>query len=440
MGLLDIYNASQAQLTVNDPDLITQYPATSTGTPTPTQNPGGPVKNFDQAYDSNRTYLSTVVASGLSTLENTLPITNLDVEDSGVQGGPNPDITTQYPNSVTGTPTGTQNPGGPVRRFTQPWLPTQTYLSANPVAGLNSGFLNNTLKITNLDVENPNVQGGPNPDITTQYPALVSGTPTPTQNPGGPVRRFTQPWLPTQTYLTANPILGVNSGKLKNTLPITNLDVEDSGVLGGPNADIITQYPALATGTPDRATNVSATAPFVSGTPPKNFIPSWAPNNTYLNTNQIAGTNSGVLYDTLGITNYDVNDPNVNGGPLDDTSTVYPQLVTGTPNPFANPAAPRNFSQFWLPNNTYLAFNPIKGINSGILRNTLKVTNLDTSSPGVDGGIPYDQYKDPTIYPVDTNHTEPTRGYFAQPGTPPNKFYQTYDSTNTYSDFIKAYI
>jgi len=117
MGLLDIYNASLAQLTINDPDLVTQYPATVTGTPNASQNPGAPPRNFDPAYDANTTYLNTVVASGLSRLEYTLPITNLDVEDSGVQGGPNADIVTRYPANVTGKPTNTQNPGGPVRNL-----------------------------------------------------------------------------------------------------------------------------------------------------------------------------------------------------------------------------------------------------------------------------------------------------------------------------------
>lgn len=295
MGLLDIYNASLAQLTVNDPDLVTQYPATVTGTPNAAQNPGAPPRNFDQAYDANTTYLNTVVAAGLSRLEYTLPITNLDVEDPGVQGGPNADIVTQYPANVTGTPTNTQNPGGPVKNFSQPWLPNTTYIVTNPVAGPTSGELRNTLPITNLDVENPNVSGGPLSDIVTNYPANTSGTPTLTQN-------------------------------------------------------------------------VGSTAPFTSGAPAKKFI------------------------------------------------------------------------QPWLPTLEYAVTNPVAGANSGILRNTLPITNLDVEDPGVQGGIPYNQLNDPTVYPSDTNHTEPIRGYFATSGTPPSKFNQIFNPNNTYYDFIKTYI
>jgi hypothetical protein len=286
MGLLDIYYASQGQLTINDPDLVTQYPATVTGTPNSSQNPGGPPRNFDQPYTSNDTYLA-VVAANLTRLQATLPITNLDVEDPGVQGGPIADTITQYPALATGTPTNTQNPGGPVKNFSQPWLPNITYLNTNPVAGATSGELRNTLPITNFDVENPGVQGGPNVDITTQYPANVTGTPNATQNPGAP---------------------------------------------------------------------------------------------------------------------------------------------------------PRNFSQFWLPNINYIVANPVAGATSGELRNTLSITNLDTTDPEVDGGLPYKTLKDPTIYPLTSNHTEEVRGYFAQPGSPPTKFFQSYDANSTYFDFIKAYI
>ena len=68
------------------------------------------------------------------------------------------------------------------------------------------------------------------------------------------------------------------------------------------------------------------------------------------------------------------------------------------------------------------------------------MTDLDTEAPGVNGGIPYDQQKDPTIYPLTTNGATPVRGYFATPGKPVSKFNQVYSSTSTYSDFISAYI
>ena len=87
MGLLTLYNNSQAQLNILDPDLVTVYPATTTGTPTVTANPGGPPVNFDQIYNANNTYLSNLPSLTTTGLTNTLNITNLDVEDPGVNGG-----------------------------------------------------------------------------------------------------------------------------------------------------------------------------------------------------------------------------------------------------------------------------------------------------------------------------------------------------------------
>ena len=60
MGLLNLYNANQAQLNILDPDLVTQYPEATTGTPTPTSNPGNPAKNIDQTYNSSDTYLTFI--------------------------------------------------------------------------------------------------------------------------------------------------------------------------------------------------------------------------------------------------------------------------------------------------------------------------------------------------------------------------------------------
>jgi len=286
VGLLILYNASQVQLNVLDPDLVTVYPSTVTGTPTPTANPGGPVVNFDPIYNANNTYL-------------------------------------------------------------------------NNLSSLLTTGLNNTLDITNLDVENPGVNGGPLPDITTVYPALVTGTPTTIANPGGAPQRFIQPYKPGNTYLDANPIQGVGSGKLDDTLPITNLDVED---------------------------------------------------------------------------------PGVNGGPLNDTTTSYPASVTGTPTTIANPGgAPKQFTQVYLPSNTYLDASYKVSPNNTVLNNILNITNLDVEDPGVNGGIPYKSLNDPTIYPTNTNHTSPIRGYFAAPSSASLKFEQIFNPKNTYSDFINPY-
>jgi len=87
MGLLTLYNASLVQLNILDPDLVTVYPSTVTGTPTPTANPGGPAVNFNPMYDASNTYLDNLPSLATTGLNNTLDITNLDVEDPGVNGG-----------------------------------------------------------------------------------------------------------------------------------------------------------------------------------------------------------------------------------------------------------------------------------------------------------------------------------------------------------------
>ena len=440
MGLLDIYNISLTQIsgyyqrTLNalDPDLTTIYPNTVTGTPTNTQNPGAPPLKFDQQYDSGDTYLNTLTTLDPSVLKDTLNITNLDVENSGVQGGPNNDITTQYPASVTGTPTVLSNPGGAAQNFNQPYTPSNTYLNANYNVSVNNTVLFSSLKITNLDVEDPGVQGGiPYSTLTdpTQYPSTITGTPNATQNPGGPVKKFKHPYNPTKTYLD-----NITTGSLQNTLNITNLDVEDPGVQGGPNADTTTVYPSIVTGTPTSLQN--------PGGPPQNFDHSYSPSNTYIDS-----ITTGSLQNTLNITNLDVEDPGVQGGPKADTITNFSPWVTGTPTYTQNPGgAPQRFVQKWAPNKQYAANNPVAGDNSGILYNidlnkdnSLKITNLDTSNPGVQGGIPYNQLLDPTSYPPTVNHTSPIKGWFAEPSSPPSKFTQIYNSNYTYSDFIDYY-
>jgi len=355
-----------------NPDLITQYPSTVTGTPNNINNPGGPIVPFYQIYNfagNNNTYLShinnlLVDNSELSNNANTpsvLAITNLDVENSGVQGGPLSDITTVYSPLNTGTPTSTQNPGGPTVNFTQPYLPSNTYLTNNPIQGLGSGQLDNSLNITNLDVEDSDVQGGPLNDTTTDYPVLNTGTPTTTANPGAAPTRFTQPYLPSNTYLTNNPIEGVGSGKLDNSLNITNLDVEDSRANGGPLNDTTTDYPISSTGTPTPTAN--------PGAAPTRFTQLYSPLNAYLNSSYNVEPNNTILNNSLNITNLDVEDSGVQGGipykPANDP-TIYPLDASGIPLVTKTSAIigyfptgsliATKFTQTYNPNNTYLTF------------------------------------------------------------------------------------
>lgn len=123
-----------------------------------------------------------------------------------------------------------------------------------------------------------------------------------------------------------------------------------------------------------------------------------------------------------------------------DFITGYRGPTTGTPSTTANPGGPKQFHQNWASDNTYLDANPIVGIDSGVLKSSDNITNLDVSDPGVDGGIPYKQDKDPTIYRENVNGSSPIRGYFATPGAPAKKFTQTFNENNTYLNFIKNYI
>lgn len=121
-----------------------------------------------------------------------------------------------------------------------------------------------------------------------------------------------------------------------------------------------------------------------------------------------------------------------------DLVTQYPATNTGTPTPTANPGGPNiNFNQVYNANNTYL--NNISSLETEGLNNTLRITNLDVENPGVNGGVPYKQVTDPTIYPITTTHTEDIKGFFPEPSEPAKKFNQTFNPNNTYLNFIKPY-
>ena len=81
-----------------------------------------------------------------------------------------------------------------------------------------------------------------NPDLTTQYPATVTGTPNTFSNPGGPIVPFHQIYNFARngdTYLSHINNLLVDNSDLSNDLniprilAITNLDTEHVGVNGG---------------------------------------------------------------------------------------------------------------------------------------------------------------------------------------------------------------
>ena len=133
MGLLTLYYASIPSLHILDVDLVTHYPSTVTGTPTTTANPGGVVVNFSQIYDADSTYLDIVPSLLTTGLNNTLNITNLDVEEPGVNGGipykslNDPTVyppTTNHASAVRGY---FASPSSASGKFEQSFNPKKTY-------------------------------------------------------------------------------------------------------------------------------------------------------------------------------------------------------------------------------------------------------------------------------------------------------------------------
>jgi hypothetical protein len=296
---------------------------------------------------------------------------------------------------------------------------------------------------TSLDLEDSNYiyTVPPINDTSTGYPQYTTGTPTIYANPGY-ANRFFQRWFPYEQYLDiywdGNSRFTEDLGRGVTTFNLTNFDVENDGPDGFYSDDISTTYGIYTTGTPTIYANPSYA---------KRFSQPFFPDQQYLDRYSIAG-NSRFTEDldrgrnTLNITNFDVERLS---SPIQDTITNYPPLTTGTPNLLSNPGPAIQFTQVWFPGDTYLDTYPIKGEsrftrNRSNGRNTFSMTDLDTEAPGVNGGIPYNQQKDPTVYPITTNGATPVRGYFATAGKPVSKFDQIYSATNTYSDFISDYI
>ena len=204
-------------------------------------------------------------------------------------------------------------------------------------------------------------------------------------------------------------------GDLRQSFDKTKLDLENPNPDGFHKLDTITTYPALSTGTPTSDANPGA---------PLHFNQPYTPSRTYLDNIPIR-TIVSPLNKSLNKTNLDLENPNPDGFYNSDTVTTYPALSTGTPTSNANPGAPSQFNQSYTPNNTYLDKVPIKTISSS-LNKSLNKTNLDITDPGVDGGIPYKQIKDPTEYPITTQGRTPISGYNATPGRGATKFDQKF--------------
>lgn len=398
---LDLENASV--LGGPNKDLQTQYPATSTGTPTIQASPGA-AKNYVPKFSPTFTYLGQTV------------------------GNPNNSISAQGPN-------------------------TDSVTSLSPILQLAS-----SLNKTSLDVEDSKIFGGPNRDYNTQYPKNVSGTPTTTQNPGGPAKQFTQKYTPQNPYenqindkIVTNSALSDNPGD-PTVLAITNLDVEKAGVIGGPNKDITTVYPYDVTGTP--------TVDRTPVGPPTNFSQKYTPVNTYTNQINNKVISNSPLSDNpknptvLSITSLDVaNITNNSPAKGINDPTVYPALNTGTPTSetITPPVtlnitnAPKPFNQKDLPKNTYLEkFNILNRVLSGSLLSgdplnpkILDITNLDNNKL-----IQYKSVNDPTLYPLESTGRSAIKAWpdtvQGAPSVSAQKFDPKYDSSKKYQENIEV--
>ena len=162
------------------------------------------------------------------------------------------------------------------------------------------------------------------------------------------------------------------------------------------------------------------------------------------------------LLNSFDKTKLDLENPSPSGFNRLDTITDFNPNSTGTPTNKANPGAPSRFFQKFVPQETYLQYVKdlpsksnllnLRGLNSNIDISTTNnysifdATNLDIEKPGVNGGIPYKQEKDPTVYPTTAQRVTPSRGAFPVQGEGAKKYTQPFTPTKTYSEFIKKFI
>ena len=160
------------------------------------------------------------------------------------------------------------------------------------------------------------------------------------------------------------------------------------------------------------------------------------------------------LKDSFKKTKLDLEDPAPSDSNRFDSSTVFGPNNTGTPSNTANPGAPSRFFQKYVPKETYLQYvKTLSGksnlLNLNALNSTTEridkytifdATNLDIEKSGVDGGTPYKQEKDPTVYPASTQKITPSTGIFPVQGQGATKFNQAFSPAQTYTEFIKKFI
>ena len=409
----------------------TSYPQYITGTPTTRANPG-PFNKFKQTFNPENVYLINNPIRGRGRLRSTVANTNLDVENSRVDGGipyKEDKDPTSYPETVTGTPTTKSNPG-PFSKFKHSYEPQNTYL--DEISNNSEGRLISTVANTNLDVENKLPNGGipyKTDKDPTAYPKRVTGTPT-ADGPGAP-EKFYQEYNPQKEYLDE-----VGEGILDLSFDSTNFDVEneypDGGIPYKTDKDPTSPKNDLTTGPPLRD---GIPGPF------NKFNQKYNPKTTYLLKNPIK---------TIESTLSEWGVPGLNSDPkvlkrtlLDDASTFqYESYV-------------RNLN---LPETYRKGSNLLHFITETDSRNNQRrvkydvydITRLDRESPlsgkvlentnafifeGITGGVPYKPNEtDPTIYPVTSLKVGSVKGYNGVTGRAATKYTEPYDPPVTKDD------
>jgi len=413
-----------------DPTSYSQY---ITGTPTTKANPG-PFNKFKQTFNPENVYLINNPIRGRGRLRSTVANTNLDVENSRVDGGipyKEDKDPTSYPETVTGTPTIKSNPG-PFSKFKHSYEPQNTYL--DEISNNSEGKLISTVANTNLDVENKSPNGGipyKQDKDPTKYPKYVTGVPNADFNPGAP-EKFYQEYSPSSEYLDT-----MKEGILDLTLDSTNLDVENEFPNGGipykQDKDPTSPKNTLATGTP---LNNGVPGPFTK------FDQVYNPETTYLSKNPIKTVESRLSEWSIPGRNSDpkvldrteldnVGSSNNRNSSAFKYSTFVDSLTVAPPY-----RKNSNLLHLILTNNDN---------NQKIIKyDAYDFTRLDRESPlvgkyflegrsgviyeGTTGGIPYKPDEtDPTIYPVTSLKVGSVRGYNVVTGRGATKYAEPYD-------------
>jgi hypothetical protein len=399
---------------------------------------GGPINDttsgFVQEFLPNNTFLNSIVGQpdNGSTLVNTLNTTALDNTDTLANPpyptpSPLPDLITTYPASSTG------EFGGASAPFTQPWSAANPYLgNISTLTNLLTNPQVNTLNQTALD--NTDLTAAPTaltnapvlPDSITSYPPIASG------EFNGASTGYTQPYSPTNTYLSNVPtIAALPTNPQANTLGQTALDNTDptttpTALLNAPILpDTITTYPSIASGE------------FNSNSSP--FTQPYSPTNTYLsNVPTIASLPTNPQANTLGQTALDNTNPSstptalINTPTLPDTITTYSPLASGEFN-----GAPAGFTQPYSPDNTYLDPTNLNIVTNQLTNpqvNTLSQTALDNSDLTA---LPTALIDTPIIPDTITSYPAVASGEFngaasgfTQPWSPSNTYLDSTNITN----------